>query len=39
MHMYRGFLPFIAMQLVTVALVLAFPGLATVLPELLYGFR
>lgn len=37
MHMYRGVLPFIAMQLVTLALVVAFPALTTWLPEKIYG--
>lgn len=36
-HMYRGVIPFIFLQLTTVALVVAFPGLATWLPGLLYG--
>jgi tripartite ATP-independent transporter DctM subunit len=33
---YRGVLPFIAIQLLVLALVAAFPGLATLLPEWLY---
>ena len=38
-HMYRGVLPFIAMQLVTLALVVLFPALALWLPEQLSGPR
>jgi TRAP-type mannitol/chloroaromatic compound transport system permease large subunit len=34
--MYRGVVPFIALQVVTILLILAFPGLATWLPEVLY---
>ena len=34
---YRGVVPFIVIQLVVLALVAAFPGLATALPEWLYG--
>jgi tripartite ATP-independent transporter DctM subunit len=34
---YRGVAPFILIQLVVLALVAAFPGLATALPEWLYG--
>ena len=36
-HMYWGVIPFIAMQLVTLALVLAFPQLALWLPSQLLG--
>ncbi|WP_297777441.1 TRAP transporter large permease subunit [uncultured Roseovarius sp.] len=36
-HMYRGVMPFIAMQLLTLALVIVFPALATWLPAQLYG--
>ena len=36
-HMYRGVIPFIFMQAATVALVILFPGLATWLPQVLYG--
>ncbi len=34
--MYRGVVPFIALQVVTILLILAFPGMATWLPEVLY---
>ncbi|KAA2284668.1 TRAP transporter large permease [Arenimonas fontis] len=34
---YRGVLPFILLQLLMLGLVAAFPGLATALPEWLYG--
>jgi TRAP-type mannitol/chloroaromatic compound transport system permease large subunit len=37
MHMYRGVIPFILVQLVTLGLVIAFPALATWLPEQIYG--
>ena len=37
MHMYRGVVPFIVMQLLTVALAIMFPGLATWLPSVIYG--
>lgn len=36
-HMYRGVMPFIACQLVVLALVLAFPMIATWLPEVMSG--
>ncbi|WP_404295501.1 TRAP transporter large permease subunit [Halomonas sp.] len=36
-HMYRGVVPFIACQLVVLALVLAFPMIATWLPEVMSG--
>ncbi|MCA1769240.1 MAG: TRAP transporter large permease subunit [Halomonas sp.] len=36
-HMYRGVMPFIACQLVVLALVLAFPFIATWLPEVMSG--
>lgn len=39
MHMYRGVIPFILLQLVTLGFVIAFPELATWLPKQLYGFR
>ncbi len=38
-HMYRGVLPFIAIQLVTLVIVAAFPQTALWLPEQLLGFR
>ena len=37
MHMYRGVVPFIIMQGLTIAMVVLFPGLATWLPAQLYG--
>ncbi len=36
-HMYRGILPFVAVQLVSIALILAFPGLVLWLPETVLG--
>ncbi|MFZ7094286.1 MULTISPECIES: TRAP transporter large permease [Roseobacteraceae] len=36
-HMYRGVIPFIGMQLVTLVLVMAFPELALWLPEYIRG--
>jgi TRAP-type mannitol/chloroaromatic compound transport system permease large subunit len=36
-HIYRGALPFVAIQIVVLALVALFPGLATALPHLIYG--
>ncbi|AHI30831.1 TRAP transporter, DctM subunit [Marinobacter salarius] len=36
-HMYRGVLPFIGMQLVTLVLVILFPGLVLWLPEQMSG--
>lgn len=38
-HMYSGVTPFIAMQLVTIGLVILFHDLATWLPARLYGLR
>ena len=38
-HMYRGVVPFIVLQLITGAFVVAFPALATWLPEVVYGQR
>jgi TRAP-type mannitol/chloroaromatic compound transport system permease large subunit len=38
-HMYLGVVPFIIMQLVTIAVVVVFPDLATWLPSQLYGRR
>ncbi len=37
MHMYKGVIPFIIMQLITMALVITFPGLTTWLPGVIYG--
>lgn len=37
-HMYQGVLPFIALQLLTLAIVILFPATATWLPEQLRGF-
>jgi tripartite ATP-independent transporter DctM subunit len=36
-HMYRGIVPFVAMQLCTLLLVAVFPALATWLPKALFG--
>ena len=36
-HMYRGVLPFIGVQLIVLALVYFFPGLAIWLPEVVFG--
>jgi tripartite ATP-independent transporter DctM subunit len=36
-EIYRGIIPFVALQLVGLALVWAFPGLATWLPQALFG--
>ncbi|MDJ0947712.1 MAG: TRAP transporter large permease subunit [Alphaproteobacteria bacterium] len=38
-HMYRGVLPFIACQLIVLALIAAFPSFATYLPSQLVGFE
>ncbi len=38
-HMYRGVVPFIALEIATLGLVMAFPALALWLPEQLLGFR
>ncbi|MCU0946159.1 MAG: TRAP transporter large permease subunit, partial [Rubritepida sp.] len=35
-QVYRGVLPFVAIQLVGLGLIVAFPGLATWLPDLLF---
>jgi tripartite ATP-independent transporter DctM subunit len=37
MHMYRGVIPFIVLQLITLAICLIFPGTITWLPEVLLG--
>ncbi|MEX2632217.1 MAG: TRAP transporter large permease subunit [Tistlia sp.] len=37
--MYRGVLPFVVLQLVTLAIVIAYPALATWLPQQIYGLR
>lgn len=36
-HMYKGVIPFILLQLLTLALILAFPGLALWLPAQMVG--
>ena len=36
-HMYRGVMPFIMLQVVTLAICLAFPGVITWLPKALLG--
>jgi len=38
-HMYLGVMPFIALQIITAGLVMAFPGLALWLPSKLLGFN
>ncbi|KZD03422.1 TRAP transporter large permease [Oceanibaculum pacificum] len=37
MHMYKGVIPFIVMQIITLGLVFAFPDIATWLPRQIYG--
>ena len=37
-HMYRGVVPFIGLQIVTLILVMMFPALALWLPRVLLGF-
>ncbi|EKE78939.1 MULTISPECIES: TRAP transporter large permease [Oceanibaculum] len=39
MHMYKGVIPFICMQILTLALVFFFPALATWLPKMLYSMN
>jgi len=36
-QIYRGAAPFVALQLVVIALLIAFPGIVTWLPTLIYG--
>jgi TRAP-type mannitol/chloroaromatic compound transport system permease large subunit len=36
-HIYRGVIPFVAIQLIALVVLATFPGLATWLPEVLYG--
>lgn len=36
-HIYRGAAPFVALQLVAIAILLSFPALATWLPKVIYG--
>ncbi len=36
-HIYRGVLPFVAIQILVMALVAFFPALATALPHMIYG--
>jgi tripartite ATP-independent transporter DctM subunit len=36
-HIYRGIIPFVALQLLALLILAVFPGLATWLPEALYG--
>jgi tripartite ATP-independent transporter DctM subunit len=36
-QIYRGALPFVVLQLVAIAILIAFPGLVTWLPKLIYG--
>jgi TRAP-type mannitol/chloroaromatic compound transport system permease large subunit len=37
--MYRGVLPFVGLQLLTLAVVILYPALATWLPQQIYGLR
>jgi TRAP-type mannitol/chloroaromatic compound transport system permease large subunit len=37
MHIYRGVVPFVAMQLLMLVVLALFPGLATWLPEVIFG--
>ena len=39
MHMYKGVIPFIIMQVLTLCLVFLFPELATWLPKQIYGLK
>jgi TRAP-type mannitol/chloroaromatic compound transport system permease large subunit len=36
-HMYKGVVPFIALEIVVLALVAKYPGLALWLPEVVFG--
>ena len=36
-QIYRGVVPFVCLQIVVIALLITFPGLATWLPKLIYG--
>jgi tripartite ATP-independent transporter DctM subunit len=36
-HIYWGIVPFVVLQLICLAIIWAFPGIATFLPKLLYG--
>ncbi len=36
-HIYRGIIPFVILQLIGLALVVFFPGIATWLPKLVFG--
>lgn len=36
-HLYRGIIPFVLLQLLTLAIVMVFPSLVTVLPTILFG--
>jgi TRAP-type mannitol/chloroaromatic compound transport system permease large subunit len=38
-HMYRGVIPFIALQCLTLIIVLIFPALVTYLPSVMLNFR
>jgi tripartite ATP-independent transporter DctM subunit len=37
MHIYRGIIPFVIIQLIALAILATFPGLATWLPSVIYG--
>jgi TRAP-type mannitol/chloroaromatic compound transport system permease large subunit len=38
-HMYRGVIPFIALQCLTLVIVILFPTLVTYLPSVMLNFR
>jgi TRAP-type mannitol/chloroaromatic compound transport system permease large subunit len=38
-HMYRGVIPFIGLQCVTLTIVILFPTLVTYLPSVMLNFR
>jgi TRAP-type mannitol/chloroaromatic compound transport system permease large subunit len=37
MHIYRGILPFVMLQLIGIAILVAFPALVTWLPGIFFG--
>jgi TRAP-type mannitol/chloroaromatic compound transport system permease large subunit len=37
MHIYRGVVPFVAIQIVALVVLAIFPGLATWLPSVIFG--
>jgi TRAP-type mannitol/chloroaromatic compound transport system permease large subunit len=38
-HMYRGVIPFIALQILAILIVIIFPSLVTYLPSVMLNFR